>query len=65
MDLLYLDLTHATKSCEMFYHAASPIKQYIHCVKSVRIRSFSGPHLPAFQLNTVHKNCNHGQFATH
>ena len=24
----------------------------IHCVKSVRIRSYSGPHFPAFGLNT-------------
>ena len=24
----------------------------IHCVKSVHIRSFSGPHFPAFELNT-------------
>ena len=23
-----------------------------HCVKSVRIRSYSGPHIPAFGLNT-------------
>ena len=23
-----------------------------HCVKSVRIRSYSGPYLPAFALNT-------------
>ena len=23
-----------------------------HCVKSVRIRSFSGPYFPAFELNT-------------
>ena len=23
-----------------------------HCLKSVRIRSFTGPHLPAFRLNT-------------
>ena len=23
-----------------------------HCVKSVRIRSYSGPHFPAFGLNT-------------
>ena len=22
-----------------------------HCVKSVRIRSYSGPHFPAFELN--------------
>ena len=25
---------------------------YIHCVKSVQIRSFSGPYFPAFGLNT-------------
>ena len=25
----------------------------IHCVKSVRIRGFSGPHFPAFWLNTI------------
>ena len=24
----------------------------IHCIKSVRIRSYSGPHFPAFGLNT-------------
>ena len=24
----------------------------IHCVKSVRIRSYSGPHFPAFGMNT-------------
>ena len=24
---------------------------HIHCVKSVRIRSYSGPHFPAFKLN--------------
>ena len=24
----------------------------MHCVKSVRIRSYSGPHFPAFGLNT-------------
>ena len=23
-----------------------------HCVKSVRIRSYSGPYFPAFELNT-------------
>ena len=25
---------------------------YSHCVKSVRIRSYSGPYFPAFGLNT-------------
>ena len=28
------------------------LKSFFHCVKSVRIRSFSGPHFPAFGLNT-------------
>ena len=27
-----------------------------HCVKSVRIRSYSGPHFPAFGLNTDQNN---------
>ena len=31
-------------SCEMTIN--------MHCVKSVRIRSYSGPHFPAFGLNT-------------
>ena len=30
---------------EMFYLAT-------HCVKTVRIRSYSGPYFPAFGLNT-------------
>ena len=25
--------------------------KYVHCVKSVRIRGYSGPHFPAFGLN--------------
>ena len=29
----------------------------LHCVKSVRIRSFSDPHLPSFGLNTVANFC--------
>ena len=37
----------------------------IHCVKNVRIRSYSGPHFPAFGLNTerytvslhIHSEC--------
>ena len=28
------------------------IIRYIHCIKSVHIRSYSGPHFPAFGLNT-------------
>ena len=34
----------------------------LHCVKSVRIRSFSGPYFPAFGLNTNHKNSEYGHF---
>ena len=29
---------------------------YKHCVKSVRIRSYSGPYFPAFGLNTDQNN---------
>ena len=29
-----------------------PLKKRIHCVKSIRIRSYSGPHFSAFGLNT-------------
>ena len=28
------------------------MEKKLHCVKSVRIRSYSGPHFPAFGLNT-------------
>ena len=31
---------------------------YSHCVKSARIRSFSGPYSPAFGLNTIYSNTN-------
>ena len=34
----------------------------LHCVKSVRIRSFSGPYFPTFGLNTDHKNSEYGHF---
>ena len=32
------------------------------CVKSVRIRSYSGPHFPAFRLNTDQNNSEYGHF---
>ena len=35
-----------------------------HCVKSVRIRSYSGPHFPAFGLNTDQNNSEYGHFFT-
>ena len=34
-----------------------------HCVKSVRIRSFSGPYFPSFGLNTHQKNSEYGHFS--
>ena len=30
----------------------TPIVVFIHCVKSVQIRSFSGPYFPVFEVNT-------------
>ena len=35
----------------------------IHCVKRVRIRSFSGPYFPAFGPNTDQKNSEYGHFS--
>ena len=35
----------------------------LHCVKSVGIWSFSGPHFPALGLNTDQKNPNYGHFS--
>ena len=44
---------------DVFYHITSPwilfiwnMMTLLHCVKSVRIRSYSGPHFPAFKMNT-------------
>ena len=34
-----------------------------HCVKSVLIRSFSGPNFPEFGLNTDQKNSEYGHFS--
>ena len=35
----------------------------MHCVKSMRIRSFFGPYFPAFGLNTDQKNFEYGHFS--
>ena len=29
------------------------LNQFLHCMKSIRIRSIAGPHFPAIVLNTV------------
>ena len=34
----------------------------MHCVKSVRIRSYSSPYFPAFGLNTDQNNSKYGHF---
>ena len=34
----------------------------LHYVKSVRVWSYSGPHFPAFVLNTDQNNSEHGHF---
>ena len=39
-------------SSMMFLSNNRNILHKYHCVKTVRIRSFSGPHIPAFGLNT-------------
>ena len=33
-----------------------------HCMKSVRIRNYSGPSFPAFGLNTDQSNSEYGHF---
>ena len=35
----------------------------LHCVKSVRIRSYCGPYFPAFGLNTEQNNSKYGHFS--
>ena len=34
----------------------------VHCMKSVRIRSYSGPYFPAFGLNADQNNSEYGHF---
>ena len=41
-----------------FFHS-----DVIHCVKTVRIRSYSGPYFPAFGLNTDQNNSEYGHFS--
>ena len=41
----------------MFINSTEPVGkrldwESLHCVKSGRVRSYSGPHFPAFGLNT-------------
>ena len=37
-------------------------RSHLHCVKSVRIRSYSGPYFPTFELNTDQNNSEYGHF---
>ena len=41
-----------------FFHS-----DVIHSVKTVRIRSYSGPYFPAFGLNTDQNNSEYGHFS--
>ena len=44
--------------CSIYSHH----RVYYHCVKSVRIRCYSGPHAPAFGLKTDQNNSECGHF---
>ena len=48
----------------MFWTNSGAWLQNIHCVKSVRIWSYSGPHFPAFGLNTERYCPNAGKMQT-
>ena len=58
MELIYSILHLPLSLMELFKtgtknHVYKPSKRTQHCVKSVRVRSYSGPHFPAFfRLNT-------------
>ena len=53
---------------KLFVSGKKEFRQYlhfswiIHCVKSVRILSYSGPYFPAFGLNTELNNSEYGPF---
>ena len=56
--------------CVIFSQTFVPLRKhsiYLHCrehsVKSVRIRSYSGPYFPAFILNTDQNNFEYGTFS--
>ena len=47
-----------------FLMISSSNKIVLHCVKSVHIRSYSGPYFPVFGLFTDQNNSEYGQFHT-
>ena len=55
------DIFHYTLYIYIFHYIPLCIPLYIfvilHCVKSARIQSFSGPHFPAFRLNPENLLC--------
>ena len=56
-DFLFFSTTFEIDISQGFLHCSAnnvskKIFYLLHCVKSARIRSYSGPHLPAFGLNT-------------
>ena len=60
------DLTGSSLQNRPFHNSNKRDFSYMyttnHCVKSVRIRSYSGPHFPAFGL-TDHKISEYGHFS--
>ena len=47
-----LKLSKKCIKCSCLTHQSSLIEKSFHCIKSVRFRSYSGPHFPVFGLNT-------------
>ena len=45
------------------YQEILEYQPFLHCVKSVRIRSFSTSHFPAFGINMDQKNSEYGHFS--
>ena len=50
--LLYLKTDKKFRNLSINENDISTIIRNLHCVKSAGIRSYSGPHFPAFGLNT-------------
>ena len=45
-----------------FLIVLSNINRDWHCVKTIQIRSYSGPYFPSFRLNTDQNNSEYGYF---
>ena len=54
--------THETKYVLMILVDTFDVTSLLHRVKSVRVRSYSGPYFPAIGLNTDQNNTEYGHF---